>query len=103
MAAAILELERFIWSAARDLDSETSIPAARERLREWVALLGSSLAAGPRNADECLGPLVEELLGLRDDLRRRKRWQEADALRDCLQRAKVVVEDTAGGARWRIA
>jgi cysteinyl-tRNA synthetase len=45
---------------------------------------------------------VEELLRLRDDMRRRKLWQEADAVRDCLQRARVVVEDTGAGARWRI-
>jgi cysteinyl-tRNA synthetase len=45
---------------------------------------------------------VEELLRLRDDMRRRKRWEEADLLRDCLQRAGVVVEDTNEGARWRI-
>jgi peptidase E len=102
MAAAILELERIIWTSARNPENEESIPSARERLREWVALLGSSLSASPRSADECLGPLVEELLRLRDDMRRRKLWQEADAVRDCLQRARVVVEDTGAGARWRI-
>lgn len=102
MSAAILELERIIWTAARNPENEESIPSARERLREWVALLGTSLSASPRSADECLGPLVEELLRLRDDLRRRKLWQEADAVRDCLQRARVVVEDTGAGARWRI-
>jgi peptidase E len=102
MSAAILELERVVWAAARHVENEESIPPARERLREWVALLGSSLSSSPRSTGDCLGPLVEELLALRDDLRRRKRWQEADALRDCLQRARVVVEDTAAGARWRI-
>jgi peptidase E len=102
MAAAILELERIIWTAARNPENEESIPSARERLREWVALLGSSLSASPRSTDECLGPLVEELLRLRDDLRRKKHWEEADALRDCLQRARVIVEDTGAGARWRI-
>jgi peptidase E len=102
MSAAVLELERIIWAAARSVENDESIPPARDRLREWVALLGSSLAASPRSADACLGPLVDELLMLRDDMRRRKRWQEADALRDCLQRARVIVEDTAAGARWRI-
>jgi cysteinyl-tRNA synthetase len=45
---------------------------------------------------------VEELLSLRDHLRAEKRWAEADMLRDCLQRADVVVEDTSRGARWRV-
>jgi peptidase E len=100
MSAAILELDRLIWTSSRNLESEEFISQARELLREWVALLGSSLSNGPAT-DECLGPLVKELLKLREDLRRRKRWEEADALRDCLQRAGVMVEDTSQGARWR--
>ncbi len=102
MSAAIMELDRIVWTAARSLEGEEPISQARELLREWVVLLGSSLSASPRTTDECLGPLVEELLKLRDDLRRRKRWEEADAVRDCLQRARVIVEDTGGCARWRI-
>jgi len=101
MSAAILELDRLIWTSSRNLESEEFISQARELLREWVVLLGSSLSNGPAAADECLGPLVKELLNLREDLRRRKRWEEADALRDCLQRAGVLVEDTSQGARWR--
>jgi peptidase E len=100
MSAAILELDRLIWTSSRNLESEEFISQARELLREWVVLLGSSLPNGPA-ADECLGPLVKELMKLREDLRRRKRWEEADALRDCLQRAGVMVEDTSQGARWR--
>lgn len=103
MSAAILELDRIIWASACNLESEVFISQAREILREWVVMLGSSPAAGPADTDECLGPLVEELLRLRDELRRRKRWEEADALRDCLQRARVLIEDTNEGARWRLA
>ena len=101
MSAAILELDRIIWTSAQNLESEEFISQARELLREWVALMGSSWSSGSAAADECLGPLVEELLKLRDDLRRRKRWEDADSLRDCLQRAGVMVEDTRAGARWR--
>jgi peptidase E len=101
MSAAILELDRIIWTSARNLESEEFISQARELLREWVVLLGSSLPSRPAAAQDCLDPLVTELLKLRDDMRRRKRWEEADALRDCLQRAGVMVEDTGQGARWR--
>jgi hypothetical protein len=102
MSAVLLELDRFIWTSSRNMESEEFISQARELLREWVVMLGASLSARPRTTDECLGPLVEELLRLRDDLRRRKRWEEADALRDCLQRARVIIEDTGAGSRWRI-
>lgn len=103
MSAAILELDRIIWASACNLESEVFISQAREILREWVVMLGSSPADGLSATEECLGPLVEELLRLRDELRRRKRWEEADALRDCLQRARVLIEDTDEGARWRLA
>jgi len=102
MSSAILELDRILWEASRDIESEEFISQARELLREWIVLMGTAMAAAPRTAAECLGPLVEELLGLRDHLRAEKRWAEADMLRDCLQRADVVVEDTNRGARWRV-
>jgi cyanophycinase-like exopeptidase len=102
MSAAILELDRTVWKASRDSESEEFISQTRELLREWVVLLGTSRSQSPRSTGECLGPLVEELLKLRAALRRNKRWEDADALRDCLQRAHVIVEDTSDGARWRI-
>jgi peptidase E len=102
MSSAILELDRILWKAARALASEPFISQTRQTLREWIVLMGTAMAAAPRTTTECLGPLVEELLSLRDHLRAEKRWAEADMLRDCLQRADVIVEDTSRGARWRV-
>lgn len=102
MAAAILELDRVLWKALHDLESAEFISQAREILREWIALMGTALSSAPRTTADCLGPLVEEILRLRDELRRQKRWAEADLLRDCLQRARVMVEDTSNGARWHL-
>jgi hypothetical protein len=102
MSSAILELDRILWKAARALASEPFISQTRQTLREWIVLMGTAMAAAPRTTAECLGPLVEELLSLRDHLRAEKRWAEADMLRDCLQRADVIVEDTSRGARWRV-
>jgi cysteinyl-tRNA synthetase len=48
-------------------------------------------------------PLVEFLLGLREEARRAKDFKRADAVRDVLARAGVVVEDRPGGARWHLA
>jgi cyanophycinase-like exopeptidase len=101
-AQAILELDRIIWHAAHDLESEEFISQAREILREWVVQLGAAMASGSRSPAECLGPLVVELMALRDHLRAERRWAEADMLRDCLQRAGVLVEDTGHGSRWRV-
>jgi hypothetical protein len=101
MAAAILELDRITWKAARDPDTEGAVSHAREMLREWVVTLGAALSSGP--SERSLQPVMEELLRWREDLRREERWREADALRDCLQRAQVVVEDGSDGTRWHLA
>jgi cyanophycinase-like exopeptidase len=102
MAAAVLELERVIWRSSRDPERMEFISHAREILRELVVQMGTMLSSASRTTPDYLGPLVEEILKLRGELRRQKRWIEADQLRDCLQRAQVMVEDASNGVRWRI-
>ena len=45
---------------------------------------------------------MEPLLALRVQLREKKLWEVADAIRDTLQQAGVLVEDTAEGVRWHL-
>ncbi len=49
-----------------------------------------------------VGPLVEELLELRRDARQRRDFATADAIRDRLASAGVVVEDGPEGSRWHV-
>lgn len=99
---ALLELDRAIWKAKQDLESEEFISQAREIFREMIVLLGTRLLSGPLSWRKCLAPLVDELLSLRLSLRKEKRWYEADAVRDSLSRAGIVVEDTDEGSRWHL-
>ena len=46
--------------------------------------------------------MVDALLALRARLRSQKKWEAADAVRDCLAQAGIVVEDTPQGARWQL-
>jgi cysteinyl-tRNA synthetase len=54
-----------------------------------------------------LTPVVDALVALlvdtRAQARERKDWAQADALRDRLTEAGIVLEDTADGVRWRLA
>ena len=101
-ANALLELDRLVWQARQDLQDEAAIAEAREVLREMIVMLGTRL--GPRSDDrERFRALVEALVELRARWRAERRWDEADALRACLERAGVVVEDTKEGTRWRLA
>ncbi|MBV9293648.1 MAG: class I tRNA ligase family protein, partial [Frankiales bacterium] len=46
--------------------------------------------------------LVPAMLDARQAARDRKDYAEADRIRDALAAAGVVIEDTAGGSRWRV-
>jgi cysteinyl-tRNA synthetase len=74
--------------------------AAREVLRELLTLFGRHLAAGPGGYEATLDPVVEALLRLRSTLREQKNWEAADVIRDILEKAGVMVEDTVEGTRW---
>jgi cysteinyl-tRNA synthetase len=52
---------------------------------------------------QALDTLVRERLGARATARAGKDYTTADAVRDLLTRAGVVVEDTPAGARWTLA
>ena len=99
---ALLELDRMIWKAQQDLENEEFIIQARDTLRELIAVLGTRLAAAPRSETDCLAPLVQQLLDVRETFRRKKQFEEADAIRDSLQRASIIIEDTKTGVRWRL-
>jgi peptidase E len=97
---ALLELDRTIWKAQQDLESGEFISQAREIMRELIVSLGISLESSPGDKVDCLAPLVEELLSLRERFRQNKQWKEADAIRESLQRVNIVIEDTDEGPRW---
>ena len=46
---------------------------------------------------------MELLIKLRDQARQQKNYAQADQIRDELQTAGVVLEDTPGGTIWRKA
>jgi cyanophycinase-like exopeptidase len=102
-AAALLDLDALVWQAHRDLEDAERIAQAREILREQMARLGVHAPAPRRGPPSPAPALLDGLLGLREDLRRRRHWEDADALRDLLAAAGIDVEDTPEGPRWKPA
>jgi peptidase E len=99
---ALLELDRTIWKGKEDLENEEFISQAREVLRDLIVLFGIKLETSPKDKAECLTPVIEELLSLRQRFRKNKKWQEADAIRESLERGGVTIEDTEEGPRWQL-
>ena len=99
---ALLELDRTTWQAKQDLENEEFISQGREVLRDLIVLLGMKLEASPKDRADCLAPLVEDLLKMREEYRKNQQWQEADTIRNSLERAQIIVEDAEDGSRWRL-
>jgi cysteinyl-tRNA synthetase len=68
---------------------------------ELTAVLGFSFHARGAGV-EVVDDLIEFLLELRDEARRQRSFERADAIRARLGELGVVVEDTPAGARWRL-
>jgi len=99
----MLELDGLIWKAQEELESQEFISQAREILRDMIIALGTGITDATRQAAECLAPLVEGLLALRNKYRRQNKWEEADGIRRCLMNARIIIEDTKEGSQWRYA
>ncbi len=99
---ALLSLDDAIWKAHEQGESEEFISQAREALRDMLADLGKRPGAAPASGAPALAPLVDGLIALRSRLRDEKKWQEADALRLCLEQAGIMIEDAAQGPRWHM-
>ncbi|MBE3576810.1 MAG: cysteine--tRNA ligase [Limnochordales bacterium] len=93
-------------------DTLTALAAARDLMRELgVELLGilpadphrafGASAAGGTDDTAITTRLIELLLEVREDARRRRDFVQADRIRDALGACGIVVEDTPAGPRWR--
>ena len=92
-------LDRAPAVSAADLD------AARTALARMDAVLGilKLAVAEARTIDDSFAHWVERLVAERQHARGRRDFVAADAIRDELAAAGVVVEDTAAGPRWKRA
>ncbi len=80
------------------------IRQAVEALVDMTEALGLKVEEAPANeaADEkMVAALMALILGLRQTARERKDWATADSIRNGLQAAGIVVEDSPQGPRWK--
>ena len=90
-------------------DAQSGDAAACEQLQQLVAafleltgVLGFVFSADV-GGSELVGELISYLLDRRERARQEKDFAQADEIRDKLTELGVVIEDTPGGARWRIS
>jgi cysteinyl-tRNA synthetase len=83
-------------------EAKKTLSGLVEQFLELTHLFGFRFPRAAEGA-ELLGGLVDYLLELREDARRDRAFDRADAIRDRLVEIGVAVEDTPSGPRWRIA
>ena len=107
-AEALAALFVFVNRANGELDgsdgvSEGDLTAAREALASLDQVLGIlAVAHEGRQVDDDVEAWVESLIGERNAARDGCDFQRADAIRDELAEKGIVLEDSAGGTRWKI-
>ena len=65
-------------------------------------VLGLTKIAKTKENNKTLGTVMELVLQMRQQAREQKDWSTADAIRDKLQEAKIIVKDSKDGATWNI-
>jgi cysteinyl-tRNA synthetase len=91
-----------ILDGAADGAPAAGIRAAREALETADQVLGLlALVRSRTTADDELAQWVEGQMAARAEARANRDWSRADAIRDELLARGVVLEDGAGGTRWK--
>ncbi len=95
-----------IFEYAREVNRAVDAGAGKVALDESAAAFqtfGEVLGLFARGAEDVAFSegLVDLLIGLREDARKRKDFATADRIRDALAALGVALEDTPTGARWK--
>jgi cysteinyl-tRNA synthetase len=104
--AALFELVREINRARADSPGRAAgLGALLRRLGGLLGLLQDDpeafLRGGETGAEGLSDQEIEDLIDRRAQAKADKRWPEADAIRDQLKAAGIVLEDSPAGTTWR--
>jgi hypothetical protein len=97
---AALELEATIHAWSADTLQSREGDEARAMMRSMISRLGAAAIGGLADPRERVGPFIETLLALRGEVRKDKRYDLSDLIRDRLTESGVEVRDTPTGPEW---
>ncbi len=73
------------------------------RFKRMLGVLGLSFAEGTKGTDEQTAELMDLIIKIRQEARKRKDWGTADQIRDELKAIGIVLEDVKGQTVWKKA
>ncbi len=96
-----------LFDLARTINREEDAAAptgavrfAQATLKRLAGVLGLTLKSAETTGEGDIAPFMEILLDVRRQLRERKQWDLADAIRDRLEVLGLRLEDTQSGTTW---
>lgn len=75
---------------------------ARDLILDWNEFLGFLNLSKPENVSKKYEKIVDLLLEIRVDLRKRKEWALSDKIRDGLNEIGIAIEDSPEGTTWKL-
>ncbi len=99
---AIIGLDNELTAWATDPSQTNDAELARAILHGMILDLGKIARSGAGDPAEKVAPYVGFLVDLRQDMRRSKRMDEADSIRDRLDSLGIEVRDTPDGPIWSL-
>ncbi len=100
--AQILEAYYILWQAQINLEEPEPVSQGWNILWEMIVHAGTAINELTTIIPEKLYCVVRDLVGLREEYRNAKKWQDADRIRSILLDAGIAIEDTGKGPQWQI-
>ncbi len=95
-----LDLEAAIHAWSADTLQSEEADEARRMMRSMISRLGEAAGQGLADPRQRVAPFVETLLELRGEVRKDKRYDLSDLIRDRLTASGIEVRDTPSGPEW---
>ena len=102
IADTLLEMENIIWETRGTDTDDHCVGMARDILKKSFALLSEKIEGHVKKETASFNPLVDSLMTLRDRYRSDRKFSEADAIRDCLEKAGIRIIDDKEMSRWEL-
>ncbi len=93
--AGLMELCSLIYKNVANLDEESA-----KDIKERIEGINTYLGILTMNSSSFTVKSIEELVKLRDSLRKEKKYRESDIVRNALKESGIIVEDGKGEAGW---
>jgi cysteinyl-tRNA synthetase len=101
ISIALASLFDFVRDVNNLLDANSISKQEAKHVNSLLLGFDKVLGVVGKIEEETLPREAQELIARREDARKAKDWETADALRQQLKAMGIIVEDTAQGVRWR--